>query len=154
MRMAARWLRTLGLPGLLACATASSAACPRPDADAVAGTLRAMYAAAQTDDMAAFRDVFAPSFYAFDGGRRFDGMALPDLIKSAHAAGKVYVWTVTKPDVHFSCDTAWIAYVNEGSVGDAAHADPMTWLESANLAYTQGKWRITFFHSTRVPPKP
>jgi hypothetical protein len=38
------------------------------------------------------------------------------VIKALHAAGKRYEWNVTEPDVHISRDTAWIAYVNEGSI--------------------------------------
>jgi hypothetical protein len=48
-------------------------------------------------------------------------------------------------------DLAWITYVNRGSVGDAAGVTPVTWLESAVLRHDGRRWRIRFFHSTRVP---
>lgn len=124
--------------------------CAPKDPEAVANTVRAMFDAALHDDETKMRDVFAPGFYAFDGGRRFDGMALLDLIRQAHAAGKIYRWTVTKTDVHVDCDTAWIAYVDDGAVGDASGMKPQIWLESAMLRWERGKWRIMFLHSTRA----
>ena len=130
---------------------AQAATCPKADPDAVAAALRAMYVAAATDDEAGFKAVFAPDFYAFDGGRRFDGMGLAELIKGAHKSGAIFQWQVTEPVVHFACDTAWITYVNRGAVGDASGTRPMTWLESAILKYDGARWRIQFFHSTRAP---
>jgi hypothetical protein len=111
-----------------------------------------MYAALSVDDGARLAEtVFAPGFYAFDGGRRFSGPELAALIAAAHKAGKAYVWTVQEPDVRFACDHAWIAYVNRGSVTDASGATPVTWLESAVLRHDGTRWRIEFFHSTRAP---
>jgi ketosteroid isomerase-like protein len=133
--------------------TASAAACPRADhaAEAATSTMRAMYAAATADDETAFRATIAPDFYAFDNGRRFNGAELFGLIKAAHAAGKTYVWTVPSPDVHVACDVAWLTYVNNGSVSDASGRQPRTWLESAVLRFQDGRWRISFFHSTSQP---
>jgi ketosteroid isomerase-like protein len=110
-----------------------------------------MFAAAAADDLARFRAVTTPDFYAFDGGGRFIGDALMDLIKSAHAAGKVYVWTVNEPEVRIQGDVAWITYVNRGSIKDASGTKDLSWLESAVLRKENGTWRIQFFHSTRVP---
>jgi hypothetical protein len=115
-----------------------------------------MYSALTTDDLAKFHSVASPDFYAFDGGKRFNGDALMDLIKVAHAAGKVYVWTVTEPEVQVVCNTAWITYTNRGSVQDTTRKDDpaakrdLTWLESAVLERQAGVWRIRFFHSTPV----
>jgi ketosteroid isomerase-like protein len=119
--------------------------------DDVAETMRAMYAAAAIDDEARLKEIFADDFYAFDLGKRFDGMALAQLIKAAHAAGRTFVWTVKDPETHMHGDLAWITYVNRGSVGDAAGVTPVTWLESAVLRHDGRRWRIRFFHSTRVP---
>lgn len=122
----------------------------------VADTLRAMYAAAQKDDLNAFHAVVTPDFYAFDGGTRFEGDALMRLIITLHAKGAKAVWTVTQPDVHISGDHAWIAYLNVGSLQMSADAPvvPMQWLESATLVKQNGQWKIEFFHSTRVPAGP
>jgi ketosteroid isomerase-like protein len=73
------------------------------------------------------------------------------LIKQLHAAGKRYEWNLTQPDVHISGDTAWIAYVNQGSISDASSTMDQTWLESAFLQKQGGVWKIVFMHSTRVP---
>lgn len=119
----------------------------------VTETIRSFFAAAASDDLAKFRAVTTPNFYAFDAGGRFTSDTLMDLIKTAHAAGKVYVWTVNEPDVHISGDIAWIAYVNNGSIKDASGTKGVTWLESAILQKEKGMWRIHFFHSTRAPEK-
>jgi hypothetical protein len=119
--------------------------------DAVIETIREMYAAAAIDDEASLRAIFTDDFYAFDGGKRFDGMELPALLKAAHAAGKRFVWTVSEPDVWVAQNCASIAYVNRGSISDAAGTVPVTWLESAVLRFDGSRWRIQFFHSTRVP---
>ena len=86
----------------------------------------------------------------FDVGKRFTGDSLLELIKTAHAAGKVYVWTVNDADVHISGDIAWIAYINRGSIKDAAGTENVTWLESTILQKDKGAWRIRFLHSTRA----
>lgn len=117
----------------------------------VTETVRAMFAAAASEDLDKFRTVIAPNFYAFDAGGRFTGDALMELIKTAHAAGKVYVWTVNEPEVHVDGDVAWITYVNRGSIKDASGTKELSWLESAVLRKEKGSWRIQFFHSTRVP---
>lgn len=140
----------LGVPDVFA---ADPPVCAQSPADqaAVVEAIRTMYAAATADDMEKFNSVTTADFYAFDGGKRFDGDALMELVKSAHAAGAVYVWTVTEPEVHVSCNVAWISYVNRGSMKNASGLTKLTWLESAVLVKEKGKWRIRFFHSTRAP---
>ncbi|GAC1432360.1 MAG: hypothetical protein NVSMB68_04820 [Thermoanaerobaculia bacterium] len=110
-----------------------------------------MYVAATNDDLARFHSVAASDFYAFDGGKRFTGDELMALIRSLHAAGKVYVWRVTEPEVHVDGNTAWITYINRGSLRDSSGTKNLSWLESAVLQKESGSWRIHFFHSTRVP---
>ena len=121
------------------------------DQAAVVATMEAMYVAATNDDLSKFHAVAARKFYAYDNGKRFDGDALMELIKSLHAAGKIFVWRVTQAEVQVHGDMAWITYVNEGSVQDASSKKDMAWLESAVLKKYKSKWRIEFFHSTRVP---
>ena len=75
-------------------------------------------------------------------------------IKAQHAAGKRYEWNVTEPDVHISGDTAWIAYLNKGSITDASGTAKQNWLESAFLEKRAGNWKIVFMHSTRVSMMP
>jgi hypothetical protein len=117
----------------------------------IVNTVSTIFAAARTDDVAKFDSVIAAGFYIFDGGARFDGDAIMTVIKAQHAAGKRYEWNVTEPDVHISGNTAWIAYVNKGSIDDASHTVNQNWLESAFLQKEAGIWKIVFMHSTRVP---
>jgi hypothetical protein len=118
--------------------------------EAVVDALNQFFEAASHDDDKLFKEVLEPNFYAFDNGKRFDGMQLPQLIKDAHGAGKTYVWSVNAPEVHIACDWAWITYTNRGSAGDASGAQPMSWLESAVLHYHGQRWHIQFLHSTRA----
>jgi len=117
----------------------------------VVDTVSTVFAAARADDLAKFHSVIASGFYIFDGGARFDGDSIMALINGQHAAGKRYEWNVTDPDVHISGSTAWIAYVNKGSITDAAGTVNQSWLESAFLEKQAGTWKIVFMHSTRVP---
>ena len=107
-----------------------------------------------TRDVAKFDSVIAPDFYIFEGGSRFSRKALMDLVKAQHAAGKRYEWNVTEPDVHISGDTAWIAYVNKGSITDSSGTINQQWLESAFLQKQGAIWKVVFMHSTRVPNPP
>ena len=120
------------------------------DQEKVIEAMRLMYVAATNDDMDQFRAVTSPDFYTFDGGKRMTGDELMGFIKDAHAAGKVYVWEVTEPQVYVDGQTAWITYVNRGSLQDATGRKDLTWLESAVLRRDNGTWRIHFFHSTRA----
>jgi ketosteroid isomerase-like protein len=117
----------------------------------VTEVMRTFYVAATNDDLEKFHSVVTSDFYSYDGGKRFGGDELMELIEQAHAAGKVFVWNVTKPEVRIHGDVAWITYVNDGSVKDAAGTKNVTWLESAFLRRDKESWRIEFFHSTRVP---
>ena len=117
-------------------------------------TVSTIFTAALVDDTAKFDSVIASNFYIFDGGARFNGDTIMAFIKAQHAAGKRYEWNVTEPDVHVSGDTAWIAYVNKGSITDASGTTKQNWLESAFLEKQAGNWKIVFMESTRVTPPP
>jgi len=56
-------------------------------------TVRSMFAALSAEDIPKLRAIVAPDFYAFEAGGRITGEALIDLMKKAHAAGKVYAFT-------------------------------------------------------------
>jgi ketosteroid isomerase-like protein len=117
----------------------------------VTEAVRSMFAALSAEDIPKLRAVIAPDFYAFEAGGRITGDALIELIKKAHAADKVYVWTVNDPEVHIDGSMAWVTYINRGSINDAAETKNVSWLESAILRKEEGNWRIQFFHSTRMP---
>jgi ketosteroid isomerase-like protein len=109
-------------------------------------------AAIHDEDLAKFDTTVVPGFYIFDNGVRFNGDALMTIVKNMHAAGKHFEWHVTEPDVHMSGNTAWIAYVNKGSITSGSTTTDQQWLESAFLTKQSGDWKIVFMHSTRVPP--
>mgnify|MGYP001549211463 CR=1 FL=1 len=144
----ALWVLALSL----SLATPLSAAQPTAEQANVVQAMRTMYVAATNDDLAEFHSVTTPEFYAFDNGKRFTGDALMAVVKRLHASGIVAVWKVTEPEVHITGQTAWITYVNKGSMHDSSGTKPMTWLESAVLVKENGNWRIQFLDSTRVPP--
>jgi hypothetical protein len=85
--------RTAALFVIVACTSVAFAVNPADcqasasDESQVVEALRTMYAAAATDDLVRFHSVVSEKFYAFDGGQRFDGDALMNLIKTLHAAG-------------------------------------------------------------------
>jgi ketosteroid isomerase-like protein len=116
----------------------------------VVDTVKAVFVAAGADDLGKFHEVTTTDFYAYDNGMRFDGDALMQAIQKQHAAGYVYEWNVTQPEVHVAGDMAWITYVNKGSVKNAAGTKEVTWLESMVLEKKGGKWRIHFVHSARA----
>jgi ketosteroid isomerase-like protein len=124
---------------------------PEADRAKVIATMESMFAAATNDDLDKWHAVATPDFYAFDNGKRFEGDALMELMKTLHGQGRTYRWKVTEPEVHINRDIAWITYVNQGSMQDATGSKDMTWLESSVLQKKNGGWRIQFFHSTRVP---
>ncbi len=144
-------MKTLLAALLINAAAPVAASALSADEAAVVDVLNTMYVAAATDDLAKFRTVAAPGFYSFDGGKRFTGDELMAFIKQLHADGKVYVWTVNEPEVHIDGNTAWITYVNRGSVADSTGKKDVTWLESAVLHKYDNRWMIHFFHSTRAP---
>lgn len=137
---------------LSALLVSAPAAEPNADDKEVIEAVRSMFDAFATDDVAKFHEVAAADFYAFDAGKRFEGDELMDLVKKGHAGGMAIVWTITEPRVRVQGDIAWITYVNRGSIKNAAGTKEMTWLESAVLRKNEGKWRVQFLHSTRVPP--
>ncbi len=124
---------------------------PADSAAQVVQTAVDLFAATKAEDAARFRALTTADFHAYDGGKRFDGLGLLDLIKGATAQGRRFDWTVQDTEVHIDCTTATLVYVNRGAVGDVKAMTPMTWLESDMLRWENGRWKIAFLHSTRVP---
>lgn len=113
--------------------------------------MRDMYAALMIDDFTAFHAVTTKDFFSYDGGQRFDGDALMDLIKARHAENVAFEWNVNDPKVEIACDAALVTYVNTGAITQAGVKRQLSWLESATLKHDSGRWLIRFFHSTQVP---
>ncbi len=155
MQRARAAFAALTIAGLSACAHAPSApaSCPSRESIAteVAQTMRDMYTALKADDYAGFHAAVTSDFFAFDAGKRFDGDALMDLVKAQHEKGAVYEWQVNDPKVEVTCDMALVTYINTGSVTSDGAKRELSWLESATLKHDGQRWRIRFFHSTRVP---
>jgi hypothetical protein len=120
------------------------------DRAAVVQAVNTMFAAAAKDDLILFHSVTSPDFYAFDNGKQFRGDELMALMQQLHAKGHVYVWKVTEPEVYLDCHIAGITEINVGSVD----CKPTRWLESGILKKSDGKWRVEFFNSARVPETP
>lgn len=129
--------------------------CSERDGAAAAAVIDDLYAAFRTDDAVAARQLFAPDFVAFDGGKRLDGPGLIALVKKAHDDGKQIVWNVAPPRIQTSCDIAWLVWENRGSITDASGTTDIVWNESAVLRWTDRGWRLALFHSSRaVADKP
>lgn len=132
---------------------AGPAVASEADAAAIKATLAALFDAFRNDDAPKFRSVIAPGFTSFDGGARFDGEALMDLIAAKHTEGWIFDWNLREPDIRQHGEAAWAAFVNEGFVQDpAGKRTQVTWQESAFLRKHEGRWLIEFFHSSRANP--
>jgi hypothetical protein len=149
------WILPFGLAALLAGSAQAAPACaPAGAAKVVEAAVQGWFAAGRRDDLTAEAAIQAPGFYAYDGGKRFEGMALGELVKAAHASGVSIVWNLHDVDVHVACDQAWAAWVNTGATGKPGAMTPVTWLESAVFGYRDGRWRMEFLHSTHAAPAP
>jgi ketosteroid isomerase-like protein len=123
----------------------------KSDQKQIVRALNTVFAALHADDSQELNSVVTPDFYIFEGGVRLSADSLMTDMRALFASGKRYEWSVTEPDVHVSGNTAWVAYVNKGSIGDAAGTQSQQWLESAFLEKQAGAWKIVFLHSTRAP---
>jgi len=136
-----------------AAAKSTSAA---PDSQKVVADIQAMFDAAAVGDMAAAKARYTPDAYLFDGGGRYDVDGILSVIRDEKQSGRTYVWKVTNADVHFLCNTAWVAYENEGGSTKNGQVTQTVWLESMVLKAQGGHWLIAFVHSTvaRSSPSP
>src|SRR3546814_4015808 len=111
-------------------------------------TRRMMFTVMADDDSARCRQGTSSDFYAFDIGRNMTSDQLLDVVEEARESGMTFYWQVTEPRVHIDGQTAWITYVNRGSIRIGADQREMVWLESAVLRKTGEAWRIRFLHGT------
>ena len=134
------------------CAHVERGVCPTSAADVenIDAVVRGFYDALSRDDLNGFARVTTSNFYSFDGGQRYAGNALAELVRDTHARGVQLNWTIGPIDTHSGCDMAWAAWENVGSVGTIAELKPVRWLESAVLVKRDGRWKIDFFHSARA----
>jgi ketosteroid isomerase-like protein len=129
---------------------AQSCVSPPASRENIVAAANELFEALRTDDVDRFRKVTGPDFYAFDAGRRFNGIELIQFIQEAHAKGTRFSWSMNEPAVHVSCGTAWITYVNKGGIETQEGRQDLTWLESMVLEYRQSDWHIAFLQSMRA----
>jgi len=116
-------------------------------------TIDAFFDALRKEDIVAFQRLTTTSFYSFDGGKRYAGTELLDLVRDAHSRGVQLNWSIGPLDTELRCDVAWSAWENVGSAGIPPGVRPVRWLESAVLVRESGSWKIDFFHSHRAAEK-
>ena len=63
-------------------------------------TIQGFFEALRRDDKVAFQRLTARSFYSFDGGKRFAGGGLLEVVRNMHARGVQLNWNIgTDSDV-------------------------------------------------------
>ena len=144
---------------LVACAPVAlmaqiNSASQTAEQSAVTRTIADALKAAEDNDLQAFKSHLMPDFYMYDAGQRYDAAGIVDRLKQVQQSGARLQWHVTAPDVRLYGTTAWIAYVNDGSVTTQHGTTERKWLESAFLVKIAGVWKVAFWHSTPVPPQP
>jgi hypothetical protein len=153
--MAPRYLAGFAATSMLAgCEHVGGSACvASPQATTeIENTVHALFDALRNDDKASFQRLTTTSFYAFDGGKRYAGTELVDLVRDAHARGIQLNWSIGPLDTKIRCDVAWSAWENFGSAGPPTQVKAIRWLESAVLVHQGRSWKIDFFHSQRAAP--
>ncbi|MBS0335152.1 MAG: nuclear transport factor 2 family protein [Proteobacteria bacterium] len=153
MRNIFRLALALGLAAVVSAARAAPVCAPAGSDKAVEAVVQAWFEAGRHDDLAAIAGLQGKGFYAFDGGERFDGLRLAETLKTMHASGATIVWNLHDMEVHAGCDQAWASWINTGSASMGGKTQQVVWLESAVLRWSDGRWRMVFLHSARVPPK-
>ena len=116
-------------------------------------TINAFFGALRIEDKLAFQRLTTKTFYSFDGGERYPGASLVDVVREAHAKGVQLNWSIGPLDTKLRCNVAWSAWENVGSAGIPPAVKPVRWLESAVLIRQNGSWKIDFFHSQRAAQK-
>jgi ketosteroid isomerase-like protein len=120
------------------------------DQKKVVDTMTSLFAALGHDDVDQYHRITCPDFYIFDRGQQMSRDQLMGMMKKAHASGSSFVWQITQPQVHIGGDTAWMTYINQGSITSSAGTKPMKWVESAVFSRTADGWCVRFAHSTRM----
>jgi len=140
---------------LTGCTHARQSNCPAPPraSGEIERTVDAFFDALRKEDKVAFQRLTTTSFYSFDGGERYSGTELVDVVRDAHARGVQLNWSIGPLDTKFRCDVAWSAWENVGSAGIPPNVRPVRWLESAVLVRQNESWKIDFFHSQRSTEK-
>lgn len=108
-----------------------------------------LFAALEEEDQQAWERLTVRDFVAFEGGQRYGRTGVFDLVRSAHAAGRHFQWSVADPRLETACTVATLIYVNHGAITEGASRSDISWLETATLRYGGGGWRVVFMESMR-----
>jgi len=126
--------------------------CPEPltQTEAIVSVETAIFSALENEDKANWERLTDRDFVAFENGHRYGRTDFFELLRSAHAAGRHFEWSVTSPRVEVSCTLATLAYVNQGSVTQGSSRSAVSWLETATFRYAAGQWHAVFVESMRA----
>ena len=126
------------------------------DMQDVVATIERAFAAIGNDDKSLLDEIFCEVFHAFENGISMTGPELFELMSRYHAQGRRYQWSVNSPQVEVQGSLGVAVYVNRGFITETpgARPTPMSWLESVLLRRQEGRWRLAFLHSTRMPQSP
>jgi len=125
--------------------------CPDPPTQtrAIVSVETDIFSALENEDEASWQRLTDRDFVAFEGGHRYGRTDFFELVRSAHAAGQHFEWSVTSPRIEVSCTLATLAYINQGSVTRGSARSAVSWLETATFRYAAGEWRAVFVESMR-----
>ena len=151
-------MKIYGSIAALALVAGSSAAqahnpCPKADPAAVAQTVERFLTALAANDQAKLSTLIAPDFLAFDSGKRYEGMAIANMIGGLNRAGTVVRLSMNDAQVQTRCGIAWVTFVDKGSLTTGDKVREVSWLESAILEHDGKSWRVRFTHATAVAEK-
>jgi hypothetical protein len=125
--------------------------CPDPltQTEAIVSVQTGIFSALENEDKASWERLTDRDFVAFESGHRYGRTDFFELVRSAHAGGRRFEWSVTSPHIEVSCTLATLAYVNQGSVTQGGSRSAVSWLETATFRYAAGQWRAVFVESMR-----
>ena len=109
-----------------------------------------MFAALENEDQPAWQRSTVRDFLAYQGGRRYGRTEFFELIQHAHANGRHFSWSMTRPRLEIDCTLATLVYVNQGYVIRGSSWSATSWLETATFRYAAGTWRAVFVESMRA----
>lgn len=90
-------------------------------------------------------------FYLYDVGQTMTLEDLASAVERGMANGGNRSWILSGYRVSIDGDSATVIYHNSGDVIDAKGSRrTREWLESANLRRVDGRWRLSFLHSTGI----
>jgi len=137
--------------GLLSTPVGAREHCPEPltQTEAIVSIQTDLFSALENEDKASWERLTDQDFVAFENGHRYGRMDFFELVRSAHAGGRHFEWSVTSPRVEVSCTLATLVYVNQGSVTQGSSRSAVSWLETATFRYAAGQWRVVFVESMR-----